>query len=453
MATTAKARAITFGIVLGVSTTASAADYWVSADKGNDDAAGSMDAPWATIVRADEVASPGDVVHVMPGEYEGTFTTNASGERGAPIVFVSEERWMARLVATGGSWTARGDWVDIMDFEYTGDAATGMLAMGSHVRFIGNWVHHLNPACDGNGGSAINAGNYEAESVDMLGNIVHDIWADDENGQPCNRVQGLYHSIPLGTISNNIAWNISGFGIHMWHNPRDLIITNNLVFGTGRGGIVVGAGDAPGTGFADGFLVANNIIAYNPLGILEFGDTGLDNRYIANLVYENGQDFDLQNGLVDEATIAGDPLFLDWQLDGTGDYHLAEGSPAIDAGIAEGAPATDYDGVVRPQGDGLDIGPYEHFVDPGTTGGGEDDGSSSDDGSVDDTGGIDPDDGASASVGDDAPDPTSDSGFATGTSGLGESDEAAGCGCSWRHSSPGSVLLLFVIAFVRHRRS
>jgi len=40
--------------------------------------------------------------------------------------------------------------------------------------------------------------------------------------------------------------------------------------------------------------------------------------------------------------------------------HLAEGSPAIDNGTTEGAPDTDYDGISRPYGDGIDIGAYEY---------------------------------------------------------------------------------------------
>jgi hypothetical protein len=42
------------------------------------------------------------------------------------------------------------------------------------------------------------------------------------------------------------------------------------------------------------------------------------------------------------------------------DLHLASGSPAIDAGTPSDAPAEDYDGNSRPQGDGYDIGAYEH---------------------------------------------------------------------------------------------
>lgn len=44
------------------------------------------------------------------------------------------------------------------------------------------------------------------------------------------------------------------------------------------------------------------------------------------------------------------------------DLHLAEGSTAIDAGENVGAPATDYDGVPRPQGLKVDVGAFEYVT-------------------------------------------------------------------------------------------
>lgn len=448
-------RALVFACIACVGSRAHAADYWVAPD-GDDAATGAMDDPWATIEHADSMVAPGDVVHVTAGEYSGTFDTTTAGTEDARIVFVSEPKWGARLVGEGGGWNVRGDWVDVVGFEVTGDSAVGLLSLASHTRYLENWVHHLNPACDGNGGAGIDAGNYDAQSVDMIGNIVHDVWADDVDGMPCNRVQGLYHAIPFGTIANNIAWNISGWGIHTWHNPSDLVITNNLVFGNGGGGIIVGAGDSPGDGYADNFLVANNIVVSNPIGIYEYGATGLGNRYIANLVFENGDDILLQNDLVDEGTIVGDPLFVDWQLDGSGDYRLADTSPGIDAGIPEGAPDTDIDGVARPQGRGFDIGPYEQPVDMGTSSGGDDDGATTE-GAADDTSDTAASADASASGIDDAADETSvggadDTSATTGASAA-DDEDAVGCGCSWRDPANGSSLFSLALLLWRRRSS
>jgi parallel beta-helix repeat protein len=56
-----------------------------------------------------------------------------------------------------------------------------------------------------------------------------------------------------------------------------------------------------------------------------------------------------------------DPLFVNPSADpAVADFHLRAGSPAIDSGTATGAPATDFDGNLRPSGAGIDIGAYEY---------------------------------------------------------------------------------------------
>ena len=54
--------------------------------------------------------------------------------------------------------------------------------------------------------------------------------------------------------------------------------------------------------------------------------------------------------------INADPQFVDITLN---DYHLLAGSPCVDTGTSNGAPTTDFDGQVRPLGNGPDMGAYE----------------------------------------------------------------------------------------------
>jgi hypothetical protein len=65
---------------------------------------------------------------------------------------------------------------------------------------------------------------------------------------------------------------------------------------------------------------------------------------------------DIKGGYSGEGNIDTDPLFADPEND---NYHLRAGSPCINTGTSEGAPATDIDGTPRPQGAGFDMGAYE----------------------------------------------------------------------------------------------
>ncbi len=57
--------------------------------------------------------------------------------------------------------------------------------------------------------------------------------------------------------------------------------------------------------------------------------------------------------------LCGDPLFIRPAWGQTGDYHLQSGSPAINAGIADGAPTVDLEN--RPRDTQPDIGAYEYW--------------------------------------------------------------------------------------------
>ena len=56
--------------------------------------------------------------------------------------------------------------------------------------------------------------------------------------------------------------------------------------------------------------------------------------------------------------LEGDPLLVDPVTNR--DFHLQAASPAINAGTNAFAPADDFDGVIRPVGATVDIGPYEY---------------------------------------------------------------------------------------------
>ncbi|WP_426177507.1 choice-of-anchor Q domain-containing protein [Massilia sp. TWR1-2-2] len=87
---------------------------------------------------------------------------------------------------------------------------------------------------------------------------------------------------------------------------------------------------------------------------------GTGNITANNLVYGNGRGISLRTGTA-TGTIALNPLFVNYQANGTGNYRLQSSSPAIDKGLAASAPTTDIDYYARPRGAAHDIGAYESF--------------------------------------------------------------------------------------------
>jgi len=104
----------------------------------------------------------------------------------------------------------------------------------------------------------------------------------------------------------------------------------------------------------------NSILWNNTLSQVEFsGDLSPNSITISYSDIENGQGgvTTNDNGTVNwlEGNIDADPLFADSE---NGGYHLADGSPCIDAGTDAGV-YTDIDGDLRPLGAGFDMGSDE----------------------------------------------------------------------------------------------
>jgi parallel beta-helix repeat protein len=331
---------------------------------GSDRNDGSSKHPWKTIQRAALAARPGMTVHVLPGTYFGPIRTRIDGIATAPIRFVSDTRWEARVRSVGGAeavWRNDGAYVIIEGFDVSGDGAFGIQNLASHAQIIGNLVHDI-PAsgCTGTGGAGIYIGDYADHDSDTIGNVVHDIGNPDVM---CFGVHGIYHTNRGGRIYNNIAYRNQAWGIHLWHAAREVNIANNLVFQNGAGGLLIGAGDSPGGVICEGVIVVNNIIFDNVskwsygYAIREAGRTGVS-VYSNNLIFGNSAYLKLAHGKA-KATVNADPQFVNYRPDGTGDYHLRANSPAIDTGTSSPAPIDDIAKQPRPAGRGWDIGPHE----------------------------------------------------------------------------------------------
>jgi hypothetical protein len=343
-----------------------AADLYVSPTGNNANLGTSPDAPVSTIVRASQLAKAGTTIHVAPGVYTGGFQTKTSGAAGAPIRYVSDKKWGAKIVGSGSGyiWVNTGNYVTVDGFEITGPGKThGLISgpwnnegdVGHHFIATNNFVHDMAVGLCGSGGG-ITVASITGKSI-ITNNVVKNIGVALQGS--CATQQGIYISEPDSYVANNLVSGIGAVGIHQWHGATRSTIVNNTVFNC-VWGVLPGSGDS-GTlaaGSQDNYI-ANNIVVNNKThGIHEYGKTSR-NTYVNNIIFNNPTNIMSASGNKISGTINKDPMFINYKADGSGDYHVLANSPAVDSANITLTPAIDLDGTARPQGAGVDIGAYE----------------------------------------------------------------------------------------------
>lgn len=338
--------------------------------KGADSNPGSADKPFRSIARAARAAKPGVRILVAPGTYSGGFRTLVDGTADARISFVSATKWGAKLVPAKVSpnktaWDNRGSHVDIVGFDVDGSRhqtgvrwTHGIYSGGSYNVIRNNHVHHIaqGNGCNRAGGAAIGVDSYyRGIQADVIANLVHDI-----GPAGCRYVQGIYVSTS-GRVKNNVVYRVAEGGIHLWHDARDVVITNNTITASNTGIIVGGGNFYHSKGPNDYTAVYSNIVYDNRMGISEQGRTGPNNSYRNNLVYQNSRyNWRLKNDLSHSETVSAPPKFIAHAGDGPLNLKLSGDSPAIGKGTPELAESTDFEGHPRNAGAGYDIGAYQH---------------------------------------------------------------------------------------------
>ena len=343
------------------------ADFYVSTT-GSDSNTGTKDSPFRTILKASQAATAGSTVHVAPGTYQGGFQTTKSD-----ITYVSDVKWGAKIVPGSNNsrieaWDNRGSNVTIDGFEIDGSGQSagtrwlfGVYTTGSNSVVQNMKVHDIvrdttawNAASTGQGGAGIMGdGYYGGSNIKMLNNTVYNI---GPAGKSSSLVHGVYMATS-GEVKGNLIYQVVGDGVTTWHDATNLKIVNNTIFEAHGAAIMIGAGDfyrssAP----HDYSQVSNNILYANTKGVEMYGQVGTHNTFTNNLVYGNGTNWSLKNA-THTGTISADPKFVNYIATGGGDYRLAAGSPAIDAGTSTNAPTYDLNGLAREGA--VDIGAYE----------------------------------------------------------------------------------------------
>lgn len=359
---------------------------WYIAPSGVDrKSCGSLRMPCASIQYVDRnKVSPGDTVHVRPGKYVlisgSCITTKKSGKPGAPIQWVSDEKWGAKIDGQGGCmyvWHNTGDYVIISGFEVTGTQAmpgptnnggpVAILNEAGHTEITNNHVHHLR----GHVVAAIDNAAYSKGFNNVHDNVIHDVEYDFYPRMQTGGGYGIYQATP-GEVRNNLIYRTTGAAISTWHGGTNVKIYNNTIVDSPNAGIQIGTGDEGGAANAS-FEVANNIVVNAHRGIMiELGAPGSispNTRFRNNLVYKNHLDWQYYDdntgvnksiqaaGFSVVGTVNADPKFVSPAND---DYRIAADSPAIGRGVNMES-ESESGAVHRGSGTACDIGAFQHY--------------------------------------------------------------------------------------------
>ena len=158
-------------------------------------------------------------------------------------------------------------------------------------------------------------------------------------------------------IYNNIAYNngLSGIALSTAgesgsHPVRSIRIINNTFTNNGSG--IWGGGISIENPDASDVVIRNNICSQNRWFQINVEVSAAGLTIDHNLIHGTRGDDELDGTDI----VEGDPRFA--SASGA-NFHLNDGSPAIDAGSSADAPMDDFDGNPRPQGSGYDIGAFE----------------------------------------------------------------------------------------------
>jgi len=407
-----------FLLICGFAVNASAQvnNYYVSPSGSDSTGSGSAGSPWATPSKAIAAASmgaTGTVIHVAAGTYstitgcpndsQTNVCVNRSGSSSAARLIVRCDAGVSSAYTAQGQckirggdagfFVASGNYVDIVGFDIgnTAGMMTGVKVLddgaavskiGNSVHVIGNYIHDLgsaNGGCPSSGGILF-AQNHGSGTTDdwAIGNIVAR-YGQDPSGS-CNLAHGIYANTGHVLIQNNIIVQVPTYGITYYSSACFGVVSNNVVINA-KGGMVIGT-DGIGSACPN---QGSNTINNNYFGNISTKSAivfsagapqctaSMPNFFGRNMSDGSAANGDFSSGasscdVISPASmthVAGADFFVNYKTDGSGDYHLKAGNPAIGAGtttcstgsgaISPCVRTTDFEGVAM---NPLPVGAY-----------------------------------------------------------------------------------------------
>lgn len=126
-----------------------------------------------------------------------------------------------------------------------------------------------------------------AEDARVTDNHIHGN-GNFANPAVANLDHGLYFESGSGLVARNVIDHNLAYGVQLYPSAHDVLVAGNVMFGHGRGGIIIG-------GVPDKPLPANNRVVGNVLarnawrGIGSYGPLGVSNVVEGNLSWANGE--------------------------------------------------------------------------------------------------------------------------------------------------------------------
>lgn len=391
-------------ILICFASLASARQIYVVPSGGRTNGSGTIGDPLDTLGHALEQGRPGDAI-VLRGGIHQAGNIWYTGEGGRPGEFLTIDGYQKeRAVVIGRRLVVESQYIRIQNIEFKNFVITVRHQERNHWRYSHD-IEILNNKFSTSGvaiyfccseglihGNSFDGAYYAIYLMHGNGNIIRGndirntsmysvhIYDEDKyssTGEPRPKITNLL-------VENNVidgSQNRSGIVVSGgdYSKPpieiNGVLIRNNLILNNSTGGI-----NLKGDGWIKNIEIYNNTIHGNPRGGIRMNlDKQTENiSIINNILSNNGSSHLYSNGKVtnlvvrknlywsptsaglginDSSPVMGNPLFENAV---SGDFHLINGSAAIDKGESLARVTTDKDGKQRPVGSAYDIGAYEY---------------------------------------------------------------------------------------------